>query len=463
MNFDSFKTRFFQFTKTRYALPAFAATGLALAFIIVSLVPDIKHTAEGAPAPVAEYIEALPRPFVPRATGYGFAEPTTILEASAEVSGRITFMNPAVKAGALLEAGTELLRIDPTDYELSLAEARADLAVARAQKNEQSLLLASAKTAFEIAARNLSLGEANLARKRDLLKNSTISQASLDREEQGVLQLRQEKQARQQQLETLPSQIDVATARIKQSEARLVEQEERLARTKISLPFTARIAAVHVDRDEFVNAGGRLFDAHSVDSVEITTQLSLGSLQNLLAGMGVLPADQTINTPSALISKLGLQAEVVLPDRVFDARWKGTVIRVGESQDRETRTLALVVRVDDPYGQIIPGVRPPLLRGMYVAVHLVSDPLESIVVPRRAVHGSKIYVASDKDTLELRDVNVVFQGDVAVVRDGLKAGEKVIVTDLIPAVAGMAIEPRRSEEASAALQQTSLHAAVKVR
>jgi len=463
MNADSLKNRLFAFSKTKLALPVFAGTGLVLAFIIVSFVPETKHSDSGAPAPVAEYIEARARPFVPRATGYGFAEPTTVLEASAEVSGRITFMNPKVKAGALLQAGTELLRIDPTDYELSLAEAHADLAVARAQKEEQSALLISAQTAFEIAERNLLLGEANLERKRNLLNNSTISQASLDQEEQGVLKLRQEKQSRRQQLETLPSQIDVASARIKQSQARLVEQQERLARTKISLPFTARIAGVHVEQGEYVNAGGRLFDAHSVDSVEITTKLSIGSLQNLMAGMGELAPGEKITTPSEMISQLGLQAEVVLPDRVFDARWKGTVIRIGESQDRETRTLALVVRVDDPYGQIIPGVRPPLLRGMYVAVNLISNPLESLVVPRSAVHSGKIYVVSDNDTLVLRDVTAVFQGDIAVVRTGLTPGEKVIITDLIPAVEGMVVEPRLSQDASEALSQTSMHVIAGIR
>jgi len=428
--------------KSKLALPVFAGGGFLLAFLIVSFAPRVEHVDVGAPPPLAEYIEAKKLPFVPRALGHGFVEPATLLEASAEVSGRVIFMNPELKAGAFLTEGTEVLRIDPTDYLLTLAEARADLAAAKAQLQEQKLLLESAKTAFEIAERNLKLGQANLERKRDLLVQGTISQASLDQEEQGVLRLRQDHQARQQQLETLPSQIEVAVARIKQNEARVVEQEERLARTTIKLPFTTRIAAVHVDEDEYVSMGGRLFDAHSVDAVEITTRLSLGSMQNLIAGTQLLPADQTVNTPAALLEKLHIGAEVTLPDRGYDARWEGTVVRIGESQDMETRTIAMVVRIEDPYGQIVVGKRPPLLKGMYVSVNLMSDQIESLIVPRHAVHGGQLYVATPEGTLSLRDVEVVTQGDMAIVQKGLAEGERVILTDLVPAVDGMAIDLR---------------------
>jgi len=448
------KFRSFPLLKSKFALPAFVLGGLALALLVISFAPRVSHVNVGAPPPAAEYIEVKMQPFLPSATGYGFVEPATLLEASAEVSGRITYMNPELKAGGFLRKDTIVLRIDPTDYRLALAEARADLAAARAQEKEQQLRLESAKSAFEIAKRNLKLGQANMERKRDLLAQGTISQASLDQEEQGVLQLRQEHQTRQQQLETLPSQIEVAAARIKQNEARVVEQEERLARTTIKLPFTTRIAAVHVDEAEFVNTGGRLFDAHSVDAVEITTRLSVGSMQNLIVGTNNLSGNQTVTTPAELLEKLKIRAEVQLPDRGYDARWKGTVVRIGESQDMETRTIAMVVRVDDPYGQIVPGKRPPLIKGMYVSVHLMSDPIENLIVPRHAVHGAQLYIATPDGRLALRDVEVVAQGDIAVVHTGLKPGERVIITDLVPAVEGMKIDARMMQvvEAQGAAQ-----------
>ena len=432
------------FFKTKYALPALAAAGFLLATVIVNVSPEIEHTAVGAPPPLAEYIEAKPRPFAPRAAGFGFVEPATLLEAGAEVSGRITYLNPRVKAGAFLPEGTDVLQIDPTDYELALAEARANLAASHAQKKEQEMRLVSAKASFEISERNMVLGVQGLERKKDLKTKGTISQAALDIEEQSMLQLRQQMQTRLQTLETLPSEIEVASARVKQNQAKLVEAEQRLGRTKIKIPFQARIAAVHVDEGEYVNLGGKLFDAHSMDAVEISTRLSLANLQNLIAGMQELSVDQVLSSPDELINRLGLKAEVMLPDSIDQVPWQAAVVRLGETQDFETRTLAVVVRVEDPYGRLLTAKRPPLLRGMYVEVNLVGNFIESLVIPRHAVHSGIVYVVGEGDTLILKPVSVTFQGDLAIVQSGLELGDRVILTDLVPAVSGMKIKPQAS-------------------
>ncbi|PCI62066.1 MAG: hypothetical protein COB37_07315 [Kordiimonadales bacterium] len=438
------------FFKTKYALPAVAAAGLLLAVIIVNISPEIEHVSVGAPPPLAEYIEAKSRPFAPRATGFGFVEPATLLEAGAEVSGRITYLNPRVKAGAFLPEGTDILQIDPTDYELALAEARANLAATKAQKKEQEMRLVSAKIAFEISERNLVLADQGLERKRGLRTKGTISQAALDIEEQSMLQLRQQMQTRLQTLETLPSEIEVASARVKQNQVKLKEAEQRLARTKIQIPFQARIAAVHVDEGEYINLGGKLFDAHSMDAVEISTRLSLANLQNLIAGMQELSVDQVLSTPDELISRLGLKAEVMLPDSIDRIPWPAAVVRLGETQDFETRTLAVVVRVEDPYGRLLTAKRPPLLRGMYVEVNLVGNFIESLVIPRHAVHSGIVYVVGEGDTLILRPVIVTYQGDLAIVQSGLERGDKIILTDLVPAVSGMKIKPQASNTDSVA-------------
>ena len=65
-------------------------------------------------------------------------------------------------------------------------------------------------------------------------------------------------------------------------------------------------------------------------------------------------------------------------------------------------------------------------------------------------------MAAPDGKLLLRVVKVVYQGDVAVVINGLSIGERVIVTDLMPAVDGMAIDARFSEVADAALNAVSV-------
>ena len=54
------------------------------------------------------------------------------------------------------------------------------------------------------------------------------------------------------------------------------------------------------------------------------------------------------------------------------------------------------------------------------------------------------------DTLEIRKVDIVFRGhDQVLVADGVKAGERLVVTDLAAPVAGMPLRRRANDTASA--------------
>jgi multidrug efflux pump subunit AcrA (membrane-fusion protein) len=120
--------------------------------------------------------------------------------------------------------------------------------------------------------------------------------------------------------------------------------------------------------------------------------------------------------------------------------------------DPETRTIGAIVAVDDPYAQAVSGVRPPLVRNLYVEVELRGEPRPgSIVVPRVAVHRRDdgrpvVYVADADDRLAFRDVVPgPAQSDLVVIANGLVAGDRVVVTDVIPAIAGMKLMPTPDE------------------
>ena len=56
----------------------------------------------------------------PRVLGYGTAQPVKVWEAVAEVQGDVIEVHPELRTGALIDAGTILLQIDRTEYELAL-------------------------------------------------------------------------------------------------------------------------------------------------------------------------------------------------------------------------------------------------------------------------------------------------------------------------------------------------------
>jgi multidrug efflux pump subunit AcrA (membrane-fusion protein) len=138
--------------------------------------------------------------------------------------------------------------------------------------------------------------------------------------------------------------------------------------------------------------------------------------------------------------------------------WPARFARLGDGIDPLTRTVDVVVVVDNPYGQAVPGQRPPLTKGMFVEVELRGPLLTPVaVVPRAALlEGMRVHLAGPDDRLETRQVEVgIVQNGFATITRGLSPGERVVVSDLIPAVEGMRLAPVRDEAAEKALATAS--------
>lgn len=81
---------------------------------------------------------------------------------------------------------------------------------------------------------------------------------------------------------------------------------------------------------------------------------------------------------------------------------------------------------------------------------------ERIVVPRHAIRAGGVYVVGEDARLQIRPVSVLFsQGPFSVISEGIEAGERIVVSDPVPAVAGMLLAPVIDE----ALQENILKAA----
>ena len=126
---------------------------------------------------------------------------------------------------------------------------------------------------------------------------------------------------------------------------------------------------------------------------------------------------------------------------------------MSDTVDPRTRTVGVIVAVDNPYRQAIAGERPPLVKNMYVEVEVRGRPRPgAVVIPRGALYGREVRIADTENRLRIREVEVDFiQTNFVVVASGLEAGERVVVTDLPFAADGMRLAPVDDEEARAAL------------
>lgn len=427
-------------------VPIGGAAVVAIAVIVTR--PTVQHQADGMAARLVEVITVEPVPFSPQVTAYGKVEPAITLNSTAEVSGKISYLHPQLRSGSTIPADTVVLRIDTEDYDVSLKQAQADLAANQASLRELDAEEASTQRALELARQNLEVGKAEYARIQEVYERKVVTRSTLDAEEQKVISLQQSVEDVQGRLDGFDSRRQSINSQIARAEQAVRNAEALLARTEISLPFDARVGAVDVDVGEFVAAGAPLFEAVDLNGVEISAQVSLASMRRLVGHLGagdldrsVAARDRFIQSSGRINDTLQLKARVRLVNGLPGAAWDARVLRISDSIDATRQTVGIVVGVEDPYSQVIPGERPPLIKGMYTAVDVIAPAQPFLVVPRRAVHQGRVYVADADERLEIRSIDVKFvQEDVVVLDGGLEPGERVIVTDVIPVIEGMPLE-----------------------
>ena len=403
-------------------------------------------------------IEVVAGDYVPRALGYGYVQPGAVWEAVAEVAGKIVFRHPDLERGRVLAAGTTILRIDPTDYELAVSRGRSGLERIAAQLDELSIREANTQAILGIERRALRLAVADFDRKKTLLARGNASQASADQAESAQLTQRERIQDLENQLKLIPAERGLLEADRALSQVELAQAELNLARTEIRLPFDARIVEVATEETQFAAANQKLAVADSLDVAEVSAQMAFDHVRPLVpAGqeLGALSVPDSAELPR----RWGLTAKVRLHLGGLDAIWDARFDRVSDTVDPQTRTIGFIVAVDDPYRRAIPGTRPPLIKNMFVEVELRGPARhDRIVVPRVALHagpdgGPVVYLAASDDRLEIRPVEPgPAQSDFVVVRAGLVPGERLVVSDLVPAIQGMLLAPRADDALAARLR-----------
>lgn len=428
--------------------------GLALlAWIVAGREPPERAVAEERVRSV-RVIEVPEVRLVPRAIGQGLVVPGRIWQAVAQVDGRVVEVHPKLERGAILKADTVAVRIDPRDYELEVARLQAAIEGAKAELEGLEQRGTNLEASLAIERRALVLGEDDLARKRRLAVAAALSQAAVDESEIQLLQERQQVQNLENEVGLIPAERRRLEAQIDQLRAQLEASALDLERTTVTLPFTARIAEANVEVSEFVRRGDVLFQADGLASAEITARVPIEQLRGLM----VLPegAAAPVITPEIapdLLAEMGLTATVRLRAGDFETSWQGEVDRISDTVDPKTRAVGMIVRVDDPFRQAIPGERPPLVKNMFVEVELRGRPRPpGPVVPRSALHDGLVYVVDRDDRLERRPVELgLVQGDLAAIAHGLEPGETIVVSDLIPGIEGQKLAPVVDDELRARL------------
>lgn len=408
------------------------------------------------PAEIPKLVRSISIPslnVVPKAVGHGTVRPGFTWDAVAQVSGKILEKHPKLKKGAIIPVGQPLLRIDPTDFELAITQIKADIQASQAQLQELDAKAANTRAALAIEERALRLNESELQRKKKLMGKGGVSRSDLESQEQALLAQKQKLQSQENTLNLLPSQKALVEAQLARHQAKLATAERDLQHTKVQMPFTGRIAEVNFEKEQYVRVGEILLEADDLQRAEIEVQIPIEQIAPLMR------SEKNVNILNAVQSdshhSFGIAAEVKLNQGALKAVWHGRVARMSDTLDPKTRTVGVIVEVDEPYANVRPGVRPPLLKGLFVEVTLMGSVRSNrLVIPRLALHDGAVYLVNAQDRLEIRRVEIeLLQPEYAVIGSGVGAGERVVISDLVPAIDGMLLSPQTDEAAQIMLGQ----------
>jgi len=404
--------------------------------VMLVVLPKMKRPPQRAKAieraAKVRVIKAPRVPIVPRVVGYGIAEPARNWEAVAEVPGQVAWLSDDLKSGKIVAEGTELLRIDDSSYQLALIQAETQLSALDVKDQ-------ATRASLALEDRSQSLLKQEIERSRQLKKQGVISSSELEKVERDLLE-------GEVILQNLKNTVAMNVAEQKVLSIQKATANLDLQRTRFATPFDVRITDLKVSQAQYAYKGQLLFSADGLDAVEIVVRFPLGQLRPLIGG--AQQPDEDVPAVWRIPAALKLDALVRLQTATHKVEWDARVDRVSGVIDLQTQTIGVVVVVDNPHERARPGQRPALFRNTFVEVELRKKPEgKAVVIPASALRGGKVYVMDKEKCLEIRQVKIGFlQGGVAVIADGLEEGEIVVVSDLVPAVTGMLLDPVEDEK-----------------
>lgn len=431
---------------------------------------------------------------VPRVTGYGEVTAQRTWQGLAEVGGTVIEMGEDVQVGRIVREGTVLLEIDPETLELEKQRSVASAKGVRAQIAELEAREASAKASLAVEQQMLDLAKKELERTESLYRQGSASQSEVEAAEASMLGAQKAVVSLKNTLAELPASRRILQAQLEEVAAGVTGAELTLARAKIVAPFTMRISELNVTTGQSVSSGQVLLVGEGLDVLEVTARLPIGGIDPLLphrpersrpqptspnesdaASPETTEAEPNPPAEPALPAESASPAEPAMPaeppprsgwfDSIaaavtptvrlrvagVDAAWPARFSRFA-GVDPLTRTTGVVVELDRTLRRA--GSRDVrLASGMHVSVEFVGAPKPGcLALPIDAVHDAVVYVASEDDVLERRTIEIEWaQEGFVCAASGVSAGERIIVSEVLPAVEGMRLAPTIDEFETARL------------
>ncbi len=368
------------------------SAGALGAFALIAARPEVEQKQIAHELPVVEVLVARPQAVRLNVHSQGVVAPRTEIDLVSEVSGKVLKVHPAFAAGGFFKAGEVLVGIDPRDYAFSVTRTQAQVAEARKELQREQAEAEQAQQEWQ------ALGDGGEASDYVLRK----------------------------------PHLEERRAKLAAAEANLAEARLQRARCELPAPFHGRVRTKQVDSGQYVPAGTVLARVYAIDVAEVRLPITNDQLDLVALPLSYRDAQDPGPRPGVTLSaQLGGQTH----------QWQAEIVRTEGAFDDQTGTLYAIAQVKDPYGYREGA--PPLVVGLFVQAEIGGRERSNVLaLPRTAlVRGAyQVLVVDSGDRLRFRDITVL-RGDreQVFVSDGVKPGERVIVSALDTPVEGMKV------------------------
>jgi membrane fusion protein, multidrug efflux system len=320
-------------------------------------------------------------------TGLGSVTAYNTVTVHTRVDGQI--MRVLFKEGQFVHAGDVLIEIDPRPYQVALDQAQGQLAKDIASQNDARV---------------------------DLNRYQTLWQ-------QGVVA--------RQQLDTQQATVGQFDGAIQSDKAQIDSAKLNLTYSRITSPINGRVGLRLVDP-------GNIVHATDTNGMLVITQIQP------IAVVFTLPED---NLPQVVAQMKSGQLGVQAYSRDDNTKLAdGKLLTIDNQIDQTTGTVKLKSEFDNHDSSLWPN--------QFVNLRLfLSVRKNAIVIPSAVIQsgaqGSFAYVIDSDNKAEVRPIQADFsEGNISVIRQGLKAGEQVVVDGADKLQAGAAVTTHQSNPAT---------------
>jgi membrane fusion protein (multidrug efflux system) len=349
--------------------------------------------------------------------------------------------------GTEVKQGQTLFKLQRAEYAAALESAQAQLAKAQADltRAKDTSVVDRARAQLDQRQADLEKAKRDVARYQPLAEARAIPQQDLDtaqsQEKVAVAGVEVAAAALRDSQLAQRTQIELADAAVQSAKAAITQAELNLGYTTITAPINGIIGKIQV------NAG------NLVGKNEATLLATISAVDPIYVEFPVAEADYLKLASQIKLDSQGRgqeserRLELYLADNSLFPQ-KGRLIFVGRAFDTKTGTIPVQAEFPNPLRNLRPG--------QFARVRTtVERRPDAILVPQLAVQeqqGAKIvFVVEADDKVAFRPVTLDERvGDLYIVREGLKPGERVIVEGIQKVRPGMQVKVESKRSADSA-------------